>query len=277
MTDRIALPPELRWAIETGDCFDRLPGLPERSVDHAIIDPPYSQHVHSKSRAGARKQPLKDGNGRLSRCALSREVDFGFPPITQAQVDSLAQHLARIVRRWTLIFSDIESCHVWRTALTAAGLDYCRTMPWIKIGGAPQFTGDRPGVACEVITVAHPKGRKRWNGGGKLGVYSHVTCIERGGKADTNDRRVHPTQKPLALMLDLVADFTDTGEIVLDTHCGSGTTLVAALRLGRRALGYELAPNWAAEASDRCEYEVANTTPEAAKANQIPLFGGGNV
>jgi DNA modification methylase len=89
----------------------------------------------------------------------------------------------------------------------------------------------------EAIVVAHPKGRKRWNGGGKQGLYPYPTAIDRDRSG--LDERMHTTQKPVALMEALIADFTEPGELVLDPFAGSGTTGVAALRLGRRFLGWE--------------------------------------
>lgn len=56
------------------------------------------------------------------------------------------------------------------------------------------------------------------------------------------ERTGYPTQKPLALLERLVAAHSRPGELVLDPFCGSGTTLVAAQRLGRRALGIDASP-----------------------------------
>ena len=69
--------------------------------------------------------------------------------------------------------------------------------------------------------MAHRRGKKRWNSGGKRGVYRHATNGERGAKP-------HPSTKPESLMAELIADFTDSGELILDPFMGSGTTLVAA-------------------------------------------------
>ena len=52
--------------------------------------------------------------------------------------------------------------------------------------------------------------------------------------------RVHPTQKPIGLMIDILNDFTSSGEIVLDPFAGSGSTLRACKDAGRKAIGIEL-------------------------------------
>src|SRR5215204_752850 len=54
----------------------------------------------------------------------------------------------------------------------------------------------------------------------------------------------HPTAKPVALIADALRDCSRRGDIVLDTFCGSGSTILAAERVGRRAYGMELEPRY---------------------------------
>jgi DNA modification methylase len=68
---------------------------------------------------------------------------------------------------------------------------------------------------------------------------------------NTEEQRWHPTQKPEALMLQWVSIFSDEGDLVVDPYCGSGTTLVAAKRLGRRAIGCDIDPVNCANAARR--------------------------
>ena len=66
--------------------------------------------------------------------------------------------------------------------------------------------------------------------------------IQHGGVVSADGRgvkRVHPTQKPVALMVRILADWFPTG-VILDPCAGSGTTLLAAKRLGRQAVGIEI-------------------------------------
>lgn len=228
----------MSYELINADCLgsDGMPSLLARSVDVVISDPPYSEHVHSKSMRATVNVVSKRAPKPGDRIAEPR--DLGFAPLTQDVMEAAADQFERLARRWVLVFCDVESSHLWAGALRSAGLQYIRTMAWQKLGAAPQFTGDRPGTAFEAIVVAHRPGKKQWNGGGKLGWYAVPTAQDRGDHPGL-DERMHTAQKPAALMEALARDFTNPGETILDAFAGSGTTLLAALRLGRHSIGYE--------------------------------------
>src|SRR5271165_2645759 len=69
--------------------------------------------------------------------------------------------------------------------------------------------------------------------------------------AGTAERLGYPTQKPLALLERIVSASSNTGDVVLDAFCGSGTALVAAQKLGRRWVGMDVSPAAVALASRR--------------------------
>jgi DNA modification methylase len=62
----------------------------------------------------------------------------------------------------------------------------------------------------------------------------------RSGRME--DLSVHPTVKPVAMVVDAIKDCSRRGDIVLDIFMGSGTTIMAAERVGRRGFGLELDP-----------------------------------
>src|SRR5262249_48533086 len=64
----------------------------------------------------------------------------------------------------------------------------------------------------------------------------------RAGRLD--ELQSHPTVKPVSLVADAMKDCTRRGDIVLDTFCGSGTTILAAERVGRRAFALEIEPRF---------------------------------
>ena len=247
--------------IYCGDCLDVLPTL--SVVEHVITDPPYSAMVHKQPRAGTRRLRGGEPSTLNAPSNLRRESEFGFDCITDEMRACVSHWMSVLARRWVLVFSDVESCSDWRHELdTARGydggaaLEYVRTGAWIKVNGTPQFTGDRPGVGFEAITICHASGRKRWNGGGLPAVWSCPIVLNRGGK----NPRLHPTQKPESLMAALVSAFTDPGETILDPFMGSGTTLVAAKRLGRKAIGIER------------EEKHCATAVERLRQRALPLF-----
>ena len=236
MTARVETGPG--WTLHLGDCLDPVTGLaslPDKGVDHFISDPPYSEHVHAASRRGVMRPEPGKGDA-----AFSRNRDLGFAALSGATRNGVAAQMARACRRWTLAFSDEESRHLWEAELTGQGMEHVRCGLWVKVGGTPQFTGDRPGIAHEAIEITHPPGRKSWNGGGRPAIWAIPIVLNRGG----DSARVHTTQKPLALMEALVSDFTDPGELIADPFAGSGTTGVACIRLGRRFVGWEREPRY---------------------------------
>jgi hypothetical protein len=210
-----------------GDCRDVLPTLD--AVDHVITDPPYSEWVHAKVRRGGSVHAPDRADGGPLRPVISSSAVLGFEAMTPVLRRVCADHFGRLARRWVLVFSDVESHRDWKDDLThEGGLEYVRCGAWVKLGATPQFTGDRPASAFEAVTISHPFGRKRWNGGGSHALWQHAVVNGSG--------RVHTTQKPDALMRELLTLFTDPGETVLDPFAGSGTTGFAAKRLGRRAI-----------------------------------------
>jgi DNA modification methylase len=210
-----------------GDCNDLLPRLD--LVDHVITDPPYSRDLYLQFRTNKGKRnehkaaPWDDAKAR-------REMQNGAIGAIDDILEAVAGEFVRLSRRWMVIFHDAEIGHRWRSAL---GPCYVRAGVWVKPNAVPQMSGDRPGQGFESMTIGHATGRKRWNGGGRCAVWTHLAV---NGMATTRAAADHPCPKPETLMAELVALFTDPGDTVLDPFAGSGTTGIAAKRLGRRAV-----------------------------------------
>lgn len=204
-----------------GDCISILPEL--GNVDHVITDPPYEAEAHTNGRRAFGGKTSADFPKGI---AEPRPLDF--PAITEDERVAAGRLMAAIACKWLLVFCQVEAAMLWREALKPAR--YARTQIWRKTDGAPQFTGDRPGMGYEsIVTCWAGTGRMSWNGGGKHGIYEHAT-VKSGG---------HQTQKPEQLMVELVSLFTNPGDIVLDPFAGTGTTMVAAKRIGRKSIGIE--------------------------------------
>ena len=257
-----------RWAIAEGNCLGVMAAMPAKSVDHVITDPPYEVEAHTKERRTLKDATQKRGAVNTGEV---RRIDgtLSFDAIDMNTREAAADEFFRLSRRWSVVFCQIEAIAVWRGALVSAGLEWIRGGIWRKPDGMPQFTGDRPGQGFESIAIAHPAGRKRWNGGGRHAVWTVPLDHSHGGGGKSG----HPTMKPIALMLALIADFTDPDDIVLDPFCGSASTGVAALRMGRRFIGCELKPEYAALSRERLTAEGAGHTVADERAGQTSLFG----
>jgi site-specific DNA-methyltransferase (adenine-specific) len=246
------------------DCRDVLPHLAR--VDHVITDPPYSEHVHGKQRRMLR------GAGRgLTKSGKRAEVGFaplGFDALDEETRRKVAAEVARLCKRWCLVFSDAESVNLWRDALRFNGMRHIREGAWVKLAGQPQLSGDRPAVGFEAIEISHSRARTRWNNGGHPAVWSHPIATDRNGTGE----RVHTAQKPLPLMLELVRDFTNPGETILDAFAGSCTTGVACMRLGRSFVGIERVERYAEVAARRLEAESQGLSLRALTAGQLAMF-----
>lgn len=204
-----------------GDCRAILPTL---SADVMIVDPPYDERTHK---------------GARSHGDTSSKIDFA--PLNVFEVVPV---LLEVSRRWVVAFCTMEMIADYRIV---AGESWIRAGFWRRPDGAPQFTGDRPGTPGDAIAIMHRPGKKRWNGGGS---HAYWECgVERVD-------RVHPAQKPFALMRDLVAAFSDPGELVLDPFMGSGTTLAAAKQIGRLAIGIEIEERYCEIAARRLQQEA---------------------
>lgn len=232
-------------------------------VDHVITDPPYAQRTQDNTR-----------RGRKTNRGISEPMSLGFDHATTEKRGRWMSRLSRMARRWTGVFSDVESVGEWKSIGERAGLEYVRTCIWVRTDdvdltadrpnnagvGAPQFTGDRPPSDFECIVFFHNADtKKRWFNGGRRATYTSPVV--------RNDR-LHPTEKPLRLLIDILRDFCSVNDTVFDPFCGSGTTQTAARMLGMAgAGGSDLDSKFASLASRR----ATNATP--FKNGQWPMRG----
>lgn len=84
------------------------------------------------------------------------------------------------------------------------------------------------------------------------------------GNMKNKENRIHPTQKPVALYIWLLNNYAKKGDKILDTHCGSASSLIACHKLGFKYVGFEL---------DEDYYKASMERLQAVK-NQISMFDG---
>lgn len=87
---------------------------------------------------------------------------------------------------------------------------------------------------CEYGLLLYRDKLPKFNNKGKM-IFNCMDWVK-----DTDTPKIHPTQKPVGLLKNLIEIFTDPGEVVIDPCAGSGTTLLAADACGRKAYGFEI-------------------------------------
>src|SRR6185312_7503227 len=204
----------------------------------AFTDPPYNVkidgHVSGKGKVQHREFPM--ATGEMSEAE--------FTAFLTAALAGICQHTAP----GSLIYACMDWRHMTET-LTAgrsSGCDLLNLCVWVKNNGG---MGSLYRSRHELVFVfrngpeAHQNnvqlgrfGRNRtnvWN-------YAGSNSFARRGAQRSID--LHPTVKPVLMISDAILDCTKRNDIVLDPFIGSGTTLLAAERTGRRCYGIELDP-----------------------------------
>lgn len=138
------------------------------------------------------------------------------------------RHIGELLTAGKAVYSEWKNLIVWNKTNAGQGSFYRSQHELIfvfKNGDAPHANNFELGQ----------HGRTRSN----VWTYAGVNTF-RAGRLD--DLRTHPTVKPVALVMDALRDCSRRGDIVLDLFMGSGTTILAAERIGRRACGLEIDP-----------------------------------
>ena len=98
---------------------------------------------------------------------------------------------------------------------------------------------------CEYAVLFYREKLPKFNNNGKM----IFNCLD--WERDNITPKVHPTQKPIGVIENLIRIFTDKDDVVIDPVAGSGTTLLAAKNLGRRAYGFEIKKTFCEMANKR--------------------------
>ena len=129
-----------------------------------------------------------------------------------------------------------------------ARLEFFHAVVWDK-SGRGNGLGWRYRRNYEFVMVAHRKG-------GKLSWSDEKRAVPNIVRTQPVRNELHPTTKPVGLVSQFVEWHTSPGDLVLDPFMGSGTTLVAAKGLGRKAIGIELEERYCEIAAQRCAQDV---------------------
>jgi DNA modification methylase len=202
-----------------------------------FTDPPYNVPIdgHVGGLGAIKHREFAMASGEMTPTEFEAFLATIFERMTAVSVDGAIhyvcmdwRHLGEVVGAGKGIYSEMKGLCVWNKDNGGMGSFYRSKHELVfvfKVGGA-----------AHVNTVELGRsGRYRTN----VWDYAGVNTL-RAGRAE--ELAMHPTVKPVALVIDAIKDCSRRGDLVLDPFSGSGTTIMAAQKSGRRARAIELDP-----------------------------------
>lgn len=208
------------------DCMTEMVKFPDNYFDVAIVDPPYYSGPEKRKFYGRKISPI--GVQRI----YDKSTSWSVPE--REYFDELFR-----ISKNQIIFG----CNYFDYPFGSGRI------VWDKCNGSSSFSD------CELAYTSFHDSvrlfRYMWNGmmQGKSISEGH---IQQGNKK-LNEKRIHPTQKPVNLYRWLVQKYLKPGQLVLDTHVGSGSSLIAFEEYGLQYIGYEI---------DKSYYDLARLRVE---------------
>ena len=211
-----------------GDSLTVLRQMEPESVDAIITDPPYG--INYVSKAGAR---IKNDQSPF--------IWFLYDAFRVLKSGESGRGSLICFTRW-----DVEQTFI--DAMRMAGFNVRSEVIWDKVVHGMGDCKTQFAPTHENIIFAI-KGKYSFPGHRPKDVITFSRIIG-------NQQMVHPTEKPVGLLSNLISSVTKPGDLILDPFAGSGSTLVAAKKTGRRFIGVELDDEYFAIAQRRIEEAV---------------------
>ncbi len=221
-----------RCVIYNGDCREVLEaaGL---AADCVITDPPYSSGGFQEAGRSAGSIGTTRSEGGLPRLRADNLSTRGYRRLIREVIDRVAPQELYMFTDWRMWIESFDCAE-------DAGLRVRAMVVWDKLlpGMGSPWRGQHELILYAVRDQPDPQ----WGSGNVIG------CARSGNQH-------HPTEKPVGLIESLLRN-SKTARSVLDPFMGSGTTLVAARNLGRRAIGIEIEERYCEIAAERLGQQV---------------------
>jgi DNA modification methylase len=213
-------------------------------VDAAFLDPPYNVRINGHANARGRHREFAMASGEMSEAAFRTFLAESLGACATVSRDGAVhfvcmdwRHMDDVTSVGHTVYGELLNLCVWNKSNAGMGSLYRSKHELVfvfKVGAASHFNAVELGR----------HGRNRTN------VWDYASVNSFAGSR-REDLALHPTVKPTALVADAIQDVTRRGALVLDTFLGSGTTLIAAERTGRRFRGLDIDPAYVDVAVDR--------------------------
>jgi DNA modification methylase len=211
--------------------------MPGERAEMVFADPPYNVRIDRNvcGLGRIRHREFAMASGEMSEAEFTAFLRTALEQLAANSVDGAIhfvcmdwRHMGEMLAAGKAVYSELKNLCVWNKSNAGMGSFYRSKHELVfvwKVGKAPHLNNFELGQ----------HGRSRTN----VWDYDGITGM-RAGRLE--ELAMHPTVKPVAMVVDAIKDCSHRKGIVLDAFMGSGTTLIAAERSGRRAYGIELDP-----------------------------------
>jgi DNA modification methylase len=275
--DKVEVPaPDQQAISRAGDLW--LLGQHRIHCGSSLVDASYQDLMGAKRAAAIFTDPpynVKiDGHATGNGAIQHREFAMASGEMTEAEFHAFLSTCISLLVRYTAPQSVHYLCMDWRhiqTLLTVGEEAYDELLNlcvWVKDnGGMGSFYRSQHELVAVFRNGKKPHrnniqlgrfGRNRTN----VWQYPGVQTLSKTGE-EGNLLELHPTVKPIAMVADALLDSTKRGDLVLDSFLGSGTTLIAAERVGRICYGMEIDPLYVDTAIRRWQQQTGATAVHA--------------
>lgn len=237
-----------------GDCIARMEALPAKSVDLVFADPPYNLQLGGEL--------LRPDNSKVDGVddEWDRFASFGdYDDFTRRWLKAARRILKDDGTLWV-----IGSYHnIFRVGAALQDLRYwiLNDIVWRKANPMPNFRGTRFTNAHETLIWCAKSAEARYtfnydamkalNDDLQMRSDWTIPLCTGGERLKSGGAKVHPTQKPEALLYRVLMASTKPGDVVVDPFFGTGTTGAVAKKLNRRYIGIERDPDYITAAIER--------------------------
>ncbi|GBR50620.1 DNA methyltransferase [Neokomagataea thailandica NBRC 106555] len=243
-----------------GECVETMRGLADGSVDCVFADPPYNLQLRGELRRP--DETVVDGVDD----AWDKFSDYeAYDHFTREWLTEARRVLHKDGTIW--VIGSYHNIFRLGAILQDLGFWILNDIVWRKSNPMPNFRGRRFTNAHETLIWAarSPQSRYRFNYQAMKALNDDLQmrsdwylpiCTGHERLKNEHGLKLHPTQKPESLLHRVLVASTNSGDMVLDPFCGSGTTPAVAKRLGRRYIGIERHPDYVKAARERAAQEV---------------------
>ena len=221
------------------NCYESL--MNERRADMVFTDPPYNVRIdgHAGGLGKIQHKNFRMASGEMDESQFTDFLARAFSCLAANSVDGSIhyifmdwRHMHEILAAGTKVYTEFKNLCIWTKGCGGMGTFY-------RSGHELVFVFKNGKDKHRNNFQLGQFGRYRTNVWEYPGANSFARTTEEG-----NLLELHPTVKPVALIADAIMDVSARGNIVLDPFLGSGSTLIAAERVGRICYGLEFEPSY---------------------------------